>query len=358
MNNIADVDSNFKIETTIEKQGIRFYDVNSAPISLHGVYSEDGFFRRMPSEVAKTVNAGVSSLHTNTSGGRVRFRTNSPYIALYAEMGYRAKFAHCTFACTAGFDMYVGERHIKTFVPSYDREDIYEGIIEMGATGMREYTINFPTYSNVKRLFVGIDEGAVIESPAPYTYEKPVVFYGSSITQGGCASRSGNVYASAVSRYFDCDFINLGFSGSAKGEREMAEYIKTLDMSLFIYDYDHNAPTIQHLADTHEPFFKIIRENCHTLPIIILPRPVYYVSGDAKKRRDIIYRTYENARAAGDENVYFIENGELTELCRGEGTVDNCHPNDFGFASMARAVIRVIEENGIMKPKHIKGEEK
>ena len=88
----------------------------------------------------------------------------------------------------------------------------------------------------------------MLKDAPEYRIKKPVVYYGSSITQGGCASKPGSSYESILSRRFDCDYINLGFSGTAKGEDEIVDYIKGLEMSVFVMDYDHNAPTTEHLA--------------------------------------------------------------------------------------------------------------
>ena len=154
-------------------------------------------------------------------------------------------------------------------------------------------------------------------------------------------------YQAIISRRFDYDYINLGFSGNAKAEDSIADYIKNLDMSLFVYDYDHNAPTVEHLANTHEKMFKAIREKHPLLPIIIMSRPKYYLTDEEKISRNIIETTYNNAVSAGDKNVYFIDGKALTRLCKDSGTVDNCHPTDFGFASMAKALSKVIADINI-----------
>ena len=181
------------------------------------------------------------------------------------------------------------------------------------------------------------------EAPG-YLNEKPVVTYGSSITQGGCASRPGMSYQAILSRKLNCDYVNLGFSGSAKGEDEMIDYISNLDMSLFILDYDYNAPSCEHLKNTHEKLFKAVRKNHPDLPVIMMCRPKHILTGEECERRETIETTYKNALEKGDNNVYFIDGAELTSLCGNEGTVDSCHPTDFGFNSMAEAVYNVMKD--------------
>ena len=128
----------------------------------------------------------------------------------------------------------------------------------------------------------------------------------------------------------------------------MIEYIKKLDMSLFVYDYDHNAPTVEYLKNTHEKMFRAIREENPDLPIVMMSRPLYTLENDDLARRDIVMATYKNAVAAGDKNVYFLDGPQLMSLCKNEGTVDNCHPTDFGFASMAQAIGDLIEKHNLV----------
>ena len=342
---LDEIDKNFKIEETINKEGLKFYNAEKEPFKIYGLIREGDRFRRLPGKVAKSVNEGVYALHANTAGGRVRFITDSETAAIIAVMDKMYRASHFPFTGTAGFDIYSDGIYKGTFRPQNDAERGFEGIIGGLEKGkMKEITINFPLYSDVKELFIGLAENAEILSPMPYKNEKPVVFYGSSITQGGCASRPGRSYQAVVSRRLNIDYVNLGFSGSARAEDEIIEYIKNLDMAAFVYDYDHNAPNVAHLEATHEKMFKAVREAQPRLPIIIMPRPKYYLNDEEKKRRDIILKTYNNAVAAGDKNVYFIDNTKLTAECKGEGTVDNTHPTDFGFASMAKAVGDCLEK--------------
>ena len=347
MKNISDIDKNLKVETEIKKEGINFHDIKNAPFKIYGVFHDGEQYRRLPDEVAKSVNDGVHYGARYTAGGRVRFRTDSPYVAIH-YIGTMGKMPHFAFTDSCGFDMYLNDKFYGEYVPPLGNDKGYESIIEFPNRDMREITINFPTYSFVEELYIGLDENAVIEEPTPYRVEKPVVYYGSSITQGGCSSRPGTCYEPYITRRFDCDHINLGFSGNARGEDEIANYIANLDMSLFVYDYDHNAPTVEHLGETHERMFKIIREKNPTLPIIMMSRPRFYLYSHEEKRLEIIKKTYENAIANGDKNVYFIDGRDLCKICGNEGTVDGCHPTDLGFFSMAQTLGDLIAEKGLL----------
>lgn len=349
MSNIAEIDSNFKVETKIAQEDLRFYDFRQAPFQICGVFYEDGKFRRMPESVAKDVNPGVLRLHANTAGGRIRFRTDSPYVAIHTKMPSIGKMPHFALTGSAGFDLYgkeegERERYMGTFTPPFAIADGYESILRFSAAKMREITVHMPLYSEVSQLYVGLQEGAAILPPKPYKAQKPIVYYGSSITQGGCASRPGNAYQNPIARRLNADYVNLGFSGSAKGEQAIADYIAGLTMSVFVYDYDHNAPTPEHLQKTHEKMFLTIRKAHPDIPIVMMSRPRAYLNAEDQRRLKIITATYENAKARGDQNVYLLTGPELMRDAGCDGNVDGTHPTDYGFASMARVLGDMLEK--------------
>ena len=344
---ISKVDKNFKVETKIERVGLTFYDIDEAPFKIYGVYRVGDHYVRLPADVAKSVSDGVFALHTHTAGGRVRFVTNSPYVAVSVKLNHAGKMPHFAFTGSVGCDMYNDTRYIGTIVPPVSVTTEYEGVINVPFTDEREYTINMPLYSGIDKMYIGIKEGSTLKAAPEYSLQKPVVYYGSSITQGGCASRPGNAYQNIISREMDADFVNLGFSGNAKAEDEMAHYIAGLDMSVFVYDYDHNAPTLEHYQNTHERMFKIIREKNPDLPILMLTRPKYYLGTEEQLRLNVMLNTYNNAVAAGDKNVYCIKGPELVESVREAALVDGGHPNDSGFVSMANVIGAKLE--GILK---------
>jgi len=296
-------------------------------------------------------NPGIQYLAWCTSGGAIRFASDTGAIALKVKLISKDDMSHMPRTGSAGFDLYVGKgknkRFIKAAMPGSQRieyEAVFEGINPNKE--MQEWTLYMPLYNGVQELEIGLLPGSRIEKPMPYTIKKPIVFYGSSITQGGCASRPGNSYTSILCRWLDADMVNLGFSGNAKGEPEMAELISKIDMSAFVMDYDHNAPDVKHLQDTHENFFRIIRENNPELPVIFVSRPDF--DGNilvSKERRNVIRNTYENALKSGDKNVYFVDGETLFGQCdRDACTVDGCHPNDLGFMRMAENIYPTLKK--------------
>lgn len=344
MSDIEKIDKNFKVETKIQKDDIKFFDPMEKPFKIYGVFKENGRFRRIPKKIAESVSEGVFNLNNRTAGGRVKFKTDSDYVAVNVKYNHIGKMPHFPITGSVGLDLYDGTEYIGTFIPPFDVEDSFESVLDFKDKKMHDVTINFPTYSGVDEIYVGISENAKILEFNPYKKEKPIVYYGSSITQGGCVSRPGNSYQAIIERRFDLDYINLGFAGNARGEDEIADYIKNLDMEIFVYDYDHNAPTVEHLEKTHQRMFNKIREKNPLLPIIMMTRPQYKPTERAQKMKVVIKKTFDEAIKNGDKNVYLIDGSDLMKIAEYNGTVDGCHPNDLGFYSMAKAVGDVIEK--------------
>ncbi len=346
MSKIEEIDKNFKVNINIQKEDIVFHSVLSEPFSIHGVFYEGGRFHRMPEDTAKGVSDGVYYNNTSTAGGRVRFRTDSEYVAVSVKMGRISRMPHFALTGTAGLDMYVKEdaeyNYRTTFVPPYEMEDGYEAVYTFPNKKLREIMINLPLYSEVTNMYIGLQKDTELLVSTPYSKDGKIVYYGSSITQGGCASHPGNAYPSILSRHFDIDYINLGFSGNCKGEQTMADYLASLDMKLFVLDYDHNAPNAEHLLNTHENVFKTVRAAHPELPIIIMSATSFMKAKE--ERRQIIYSTYKNAVDKGDKNVYFWDATKEFSDYEDFGTVEGCHSNDMGFWATAKSLQKLIEK--------------
>ena len=345
MQPLESIDINFKVETNIEKNDICFYTALQHPFSIHGLIHENGQFRRMPEAVAKTVSPGVHYLHSNTAGGRIRFKTDSQYIAISAKMQRVGKMDHFALTGSAGFDLYEDGHFFSTFRPPYTMEDGFQSLLDFPNKKMREIEINFPLYSEVCELYIGLQKDASVDSPTPYKWNKPVVFYGNSVTQGGCASRPGNAYPAILSRWHNFDYINLGFSGNGKGEQEMVDYISGIDMSMFVMDYDHNSPDVEHLQITHPNMYNAVRTSHPNIPIIMMTAiSSTWVLPRHFERRDVIYKTYIDALNNGDKNVYFWDGTKGFAPYADYGTVEGSHPNDMGFHGIAKSLSDLIKQ--------------
>ncbi len=350
---------------------MKFYSIIDLPIKIYGLAVKDAAqrkFYKLPEEMLEKMPR-YDYLGRRACGGRVRFATNAKSMVIRMTLAGTKEDINIPLSGSAGADVYLGVGKSSKFIGYIaPKEHVTEevmvekefSLVEEESLGQPEgadlnqektnttiVTINLPRNDHLLAMEIGIEEGAIIEEAPEYTIDKPIVFYGSSITEGGCASRAGNAYTSIVCRWLDTDYYNYGFSGSAKGESVFAEYIAGLEnISALVYDYDHNAPTPEHLEETHEAFFKIIRKAKPELPVLMLSRPDLKDGiEDAAKRAEIIRKTYQNAVDSGDKNVWFLD-GRIFfgEEGREECTVDGTHPNALGFMRMAEKIYPVLKE--------------
>jgi len=359
---IKKIDRNF--DTSFVCPGdVRWISADEPPFSLHGVYysESEGIYRRMPKNVADRVNPAVAYLSADTAGGRVRFETDSPYIALHVGEPFATPFPHLTIVGQCGVSVFVNGSYEGMMTPSYECVSaadpahggtgnfVFDGIRYPGADRFPYLAeLFFPLYNPVSSFYIGVKKDSVVKAPRGYKHERPVLFYGSSITQGGCAAKPGDDYISRLSRMLDTDFVNLGFSAGAFGEQIMAEYVSSLDMSVFVMDYDHNAPSAEHLAKTHHAFYETFRKKRPLTPVIMMtmPTPEGYETREWNKpRRDEILKSFAAAKDAGDENVYLVDCYGCfgsAENCE-TGTVDNVHPDSLGFLRMTRRLYPLLD---------------
>lgn len=345
-----------ELDITNEKlcalENIRFYDVRKVPeIRIYGVMdAKDGHrFCRMPEDIAEACSVGVAGegikgLNYNTAGGRLRFVTTSRYVAIKTLCG-NARHRHNSSASGASsFDVYVKKNGKEIFTGIILSPELapngYAGAVIL-PEGVKEVTVNFPPYCNTSDLYIGLDSTSDLSRRADYTVESPVVFCGSSITQGGCASRPGMSYPCIISRRYDVNIYNLGFSGNFRGQADMIEYISTLDCSVLVMDYDHNA-SVDRLRETHEKLYLRFRETHPETPVVMVGKPDCEANGESPFRREIIFTTFNNARLRGEKVVfvdgYSLFGGELREEC----TVDCVHPNDLGMSRMADVIGKAV----------------
>lgn len=358
MSGIEKIDKNIAVEKFNDDGGYEFHSVLEDPIKIYGMIPAFPL-RRFPKETAERISPEVEALSYAAAGGRIRFVTNSKRLAVRAVMPYKSTFPQMTYVGSSCFDQYVrvGGRYVYNglFISSPDRGEIFENDKFICADdGGSDVTINLPVYEGASEMYIGIDPGSYIKEAPGYRNEKPVVFYGSSITMGGCASRPGNTYENMILRRFDCDYINFGLAGRAMGDIPLAEYIASKPTSLFVYDYDFNAPDADYLKKTHEPFFLKIREKNPDIPVIMISRINWTdnAAGDEimTARRRVIEETAENAEKRGDKKVYFINGFEFSNESMRRGvhpsdcTVDGIHPNDLGLSCMAKIIGDKIAE--------------
>ncbi len=259
--------------------------------------------------------------------------------------------SHMPLTGSSGFDVYAGKTFEMFLAPpdltTLQFEKLGDFYSPTDSEGFRDITINFPLYNQVTSLVVGLEKDRVVLPPKKTKFGA-VVFYGSSVTQGGVASRPGNNYPNILSKNLDFELINLGFSGNAFGDSEIVDYIASIPMAAYVMDYDFNARSPEELQATHEPMYRKIREKQPSVPIILVTNPVPDLGGRLDKfkiRYKIICDTYNKAISEGDKNIKFINGMTLLgDTERDTCTVDSIHPNDLGFFRMAQTIYPILKE--------------
>ena len=335
------VDKNMIFANRLDIEGLVYRNFLDAPFRVYGLVKDENTYIRLPESVARATSENVCDMYRTVTGGRLCFVSDSPYVAIRVALSRAERIPNMTAMGTLGFDLYADGLYAGTFAPSMT-DDAYEAIVRFPDSKERALMLHFPLYANMDSLEIGLDAKASLSSAEDYEIEKPIVFYGSSITNGACASRPGMAYPAQVGRMLNANHYNLGFGGSARGERAMADYIASLDMSVFVLDYDHNAYNPDYLLETHEPFYRTVREKNPDLPILMLSAPKVERDASWKKRHEIIKQTYENAVAAGDKNVYFMDGAAPLYDIGPDYFVDGIHPSDLGFYLMAKAVADIL----------------
>lgn len=340
-------------DATASEDGYTYVDVRNEPFVLGGLIRPEengGEYYRLDASRKDEYSPANRSLAECTAGGSIRFITDADKLSIHVHN--RSSITGMHHFCDRGvygIDVYVGTGTARVYTGGQmltfaDTPTFNDGIVDLPA-GINEVQINLPLYGGIDSICVGFPEGAKIGAPTE-RMNKPIAFYGSSITQGGCVSRPANAYTNIICRALDADCVSYGFSGSAMGELAVAEHIASRELGCFVMDYDYNSPSLEHLEATHEPFFMRIRELQPELPVVFVTHPFYAdATENDKKRIAIVKRTYENARDRGDRNVYFVDSSSFfTKEMRDLYSVDNLHPNDLGQFSMAEIIYKALKK--------------
>ncbi len=340
----SQVDKNFKTENT-KTERFSFYNYSELTVEGFPFMKENGNLNRLPDTLINQLPEPLMKISRISTGGVVRFRTDSRRIAVRCKNKDVYYSAIRAIAAGLGFDLYSGKRFISNYRPNTGAEHTDMEAEALGG-GMHDYSLYMPIYSGIEELEIGILKGCRMEKPTPHRISEPIVFYGSSVTHGSCASRPGRTYPAIVTRMLDAHMINMGFSGNALGETEIAELIGKTEASAIVLEYDHNAQTVEYLEKTHGRFFEIIRR-CHPrTPVVMMSRPHFNAEWeeDAALRRNVVRETYLNALKSGDKAVRFIDGMSIFPAeTAADCSIDLIHPNDIGFDIMAKRVLCELE---------------
>ena len=296
---------------------------------------------RLAKSQKNSVRDRVWSLAQSPSGGRIRFQSDCSTLAIQLQYPHKGNMINMHVYGQCGVDLYIDNQYIKTAIPK-DSTLTEFVFFNNQKKQMRNITLYLPVYSNVKVLAIGTDSEAAFDKPLPFALDKPVVFYGSSITQGGCASRPGMSYQAIIGRNLNIDIVNHGYSGNGMGEPEMAQILADIDAACYVIDFGVNLPSVDSLGKVYGPFMDILCQKHPHTPIIVVT-PIFQTHefwGPAKPTfmRDIVRKEVARLRNAENYNILLVEGFELLGPDMADGLVDGVHPNDLGFQSMAEGL--------------------
>ena len=334
-----------------------YVDASTFPIYGKAIENTSATYERLPASLDGVIRKPVWDLAHHSAGISVRFRSNSPYIRLrWVSFGLHT-MNHMTDTGTRGLDLYTQDpvdghwRFARSARPVKDTLNDQMVISNMDPV-MREYIVYLSLYEGVKKLEIGVEEGSVIEGPAIDSPRKgsPIVMYGTSILQGGCANRPGMAFTNIISRELDREVVNLGFSGNARLDYEIAELMAVVDNpSLFVLD---NVPNCEHelIDERQEKFFRIIRDAHPDVPVVFIENPNYpHTVFDKKAAADIAARNasmkavYEKLKKAGEKKIYYIKGDKMLGT-DGEATVDGVHFTDLGMVRYTEYVLPTLKK--------------
>lgn len=333
-------------------EGVAWHDIRSLGVEGQGWTDTAAPFDRLPGQAESLVRGAVWGLSRHSAGLAVRFETDATEIrANWKLRSDRLAMNHMPATGVSGLDLYVKVdgrwRWLAVGRPTAQENTarLVGGIPD----GRREYMLYLPLYNGVDSVAIGVPEGKSVWKASPRkSGHKPVVFYGTSITQGGCASRPGMVHTAILGRWLDAPVINLGFSGNGRMEAEVAKLMAELEVSVFVIDCLPNIGATDVAART-EPLVAILREAHPDTPIVLVEDRSYTDSFLITSKRErnessrvALKAAYDKLKAAGDENLYYLEGEDLIGD-DGEGTVDSSHPTDLGFYRQAEAFMKVLQ---------------
>lgn len=320
-------------------------------LHLHGLqwFAEDGQYCRLPQRLRGKVPEPVWGLAQHTSGMRLRFATDSTSLGLRARFPYLEHMNNMPRTGQVGVDLWVDGEYWRPLLPEGNNGDFCGLFFEGLPRQRREICLYFGLYASLELHALGFDNAASFGTPAPFALDKPVVYYGSSITQGGCASRAGMSYQAIVSRALNLDFVNLGFSGNGRGEPILAETMAEIDAACFVMDWSQNCPTVAEVRERYAPFLQILRDHHPQTPIVCLT-PIFATSevwGHNRafdQMRGVIREAVAARLSDGDTALSLVEGCDLLGPDDRAGLADAPHPNDLGFTLMAQRLEPVLRK--------------
>lgn len=331
---------------------VTWHGMRTLAIEGKGWEDTKDFYDRLPARAEKVVRPPVWNLSLDSAGMCARFVTDAESISVkWILRKDLLSMPHMPASGVSGLDLYVKEegkwRWLGAARPKQSSRTNEAVLVKNLPKAQREYLLYLPLYNGVNSVDIGVPSDTQFVAAPSRDDKKPVVFYGTSILQGGCASRPGLAYPAIIGRMLDWPVINLGFSGNAKSEPELADLLSELDPSVYVLDPVPNMDAAM-VAERIEPMVRKIR-SAHPKTPIVLVQSLSYTDGYLEPVRrerytsanDAMRTAYRNLKKSGVKKLYFISGEDLIGD-DGEGTVDGTHPNDLGFMRMAEEIGPVV----------------
>ncbi len=339
---------------------IRWHATDSLPLLGKAVddASTSARYQRIPDSLLQTVrNGALAGLGRNSAGMALRFKSNSPRIDIKWHSPFKTLMNHQTPTGSRGLDLYMLQNDGSwTFVnsarPNVNSHSSEAFVIGNMDPEMREYLLYLPLYDGVDSLYIGTTPEALLAKPSADLPAggKPIVMYGTSILQGGCANRAGMAHTNILARRLNREVINLGFSGNGQLDLEIARVIAAVeDPGLIVLDFVPNVNEEQ-IDTLMIPFFEIIREAHPDVPFLFVEDPNFphkrfdkAIRHQVDHRNSMMKERYEKL-AAKYGNLHYLP-ADLIIGTDCEATVDGIHFTDLGFmryADLLEPMIRRI----------------
>lgn len=328
----------------------KWVDATELKIGGHGDWVSRTPYDRLPLAMQDTLRKALWDLGTNSSGIYVGFRTNSPSVAVHWKLRGNNSMNHMPDTGVKGTDLYFRNgkkwQYVNTGRPvGMDNKSVLVSNME---PAMREFMLYLPLYEAVDSVWIGVEPLSAIGKPTVSHASEPIVFYGTSIMQGACASRPGMNGTSIISRAMNREAINLGFSGNAKLDYSMAELIATIEKPhSIVLDFAPNCSS-DLISSNMRRFVDIIRIKHPDTPLVVVEQTYFPPAAlDEKSLKDRLAKSgamrkvYDDLRLAGDRNIYWVGGRELLGVDY-EGQVDALHATDLGFMRYAETLLKTL----------------
>ena len=313
------------------------HDGSTLPQEGRGFVDTATPYVRIPDRLKSKCPSAVWSLSRHSSGICHRFSTDSSWMRVRWNVGDPQLSSHnMTGAGRSGIDVYMQDEKTGAW-------RFYKGSRPMSPTNELDFAwtpgracmIYLPLYNKIEKFEVVLRKGASVKHLPPRVtgVTKPVVCYGTSITQGASASRPGMAWTAQAARRADVPFVDLGFAGNGKMELSMVDVLSEIDASLYVLDCLWNMKP-EMVKERFEPFVRELRRRRPATPILCAEDCSTFKDRTEKGR--VVEKAVEKLKAEDPDlwkDIHFIPNTE--QMVRdGEETVDGCHPNDYGMSHM------------------------